>query len=100
MKTKAIFIASVVLTGCQVPPNDTSQPRQHAQSLSSAGQGEAGKYTDGRETGTRWLDDESIAQQDLWNFIGDELKMEVPENTRIREQKTALLKKIRAISTM
>ncbi len=86
MKTKAIFIASVVLTGCQVPPNDTSQPRQHAQSLSSAGQSEAGKYTDGREAGARWLDDDSIAQRDLWNFIGDELKMEVPENTRIREQ--------------
>ncbi|NPE61166.1 murein transglycosylase D [Dickeya dadantii] len=92
MKAKAIFIASVVLTGCQVPPNDTSQPRQHAQSLSSAGQSEAGKYTDSRETGTRWLDDESIAQRDLWNFIGDELKMEVPENIRIREQKQRYLK--------
>ncbi|MGM3175967.1 murein transglycosylase D [Dickeya lacustris] len=91
MKTKAIIVASVLLSGCQVT-NDTSQSKQHAQSLSSAGQGEAGKYTNGRETGARWLDDESIAQRDLWNFIGDELKMEVPENSRIREQKQRYLK--------
>lgn len=87
-----MFIASVLLVGCQVPPNDTSQPKQHAQSLSSASQSEAGKYADGRETSARWLDDDSLAQRDLWNFISDELKMEVPENARIREQKKRYLK--------
>nr|NMN90752.1 membrane-bound lytic murein transglycosylase D [Brenneria salicis ATCC 15712 = DSM 30166]RBP57732.1 membrane-bound lytic murein transglycosylase D [Brenneria salicis ATCC 15712 = DSM 30166] len=87
-----MFIASVLLVGCQVPPNDASQPKQHAQSLSSAGQSEAGKYADGRETSARWMDDDSLAQRDLWNFISDELKMEVPENARIREQKTRFLK--------
>ncbi|OAT19155.1 membrane-bound lytic murein transglycosylase D [Buttiauxella gaviniae ATCC 51604] len=30
--------------------------------------------------------------QNLWNFIGDELKMGVPENIRIREQKQKYLK--------
>ncbi|MCS3603943.1 membrane-bound lytic murein transglycosylase D [Buttiauxella sp. BIGb0471] len=30
--------------------------------------------------------------QNLWNFIGDELKMGIPENTRIREQKQKYLK--------
>ncbi|ACS86619.1 murein transglycosylase D [Musicola paradisiaca] len=92
MKTKATLIASVLLTGCQVSPYDTSQPRQHAQSLSSAGQSEARMYTNGRETDARWLDDNSLAQRDLWNFIGDELKMEVPDNARIREQKARYLK--------
>ncbi|AIA72163.1 membrane-bound lytic murein transglycosylase D precursor [Pectobacterium atrosepticum SCRI1043] len=92
MKAKAIIIASVLLVGCQVSPHDTSQPKQHAQSLSSASQSEAGKYTDGRETSARWLDDDSIAQRDLWNFIGDELKMGIPDNARIREQKTRYLK--------
>ncbi|WP_225085502.1 murein transglycosylase D [Pectobacterium colocasium] len=92
MKAKAIIIASVLLAGCQVSPHDTSQPKQHAQSLSSASQSEAGKYTDGREASARWLDDDSLAQRDLWNFIGDELKMEVPDNARIREQKTRYLK--------
>ncbi|MBN3114532.1 murein transglycosylase D [Pectobacterium brasiliense] len=92
MKAKAILIASVLLAGCQVSPHDTSQPKQHAQSLSSASQSEAGKYTDGREASARWLDDDSLAQRDLWNFIGDELKMEVPENARIREQKMRYLK--------
>jgi len=55
-------------------------PEQHAQSLSSASQSEAGEYTDGgRLTSSRWLDnDDSIAQKNLWNFIGDELKMKVP----------------------
>ncbi|MEQ9888737.1 murein transglycosylase D [Pectobacterium zantedeschiae] len=92
MKAKAMIIASVLLAGCQVSPHDTSQPKQHAQSLSSASQSEAGKYTDGREASARWLDDDSLAQRDLWNFIGDELKMEVPDNARIREQKTRYLK--------
>ncbi|KFC85057.1 membrane-bound lytic murein transglycosylase D [Ewingella americana ATCC 33852] len=36
--------------------------------------------------------DDSIAQKNLWNFIGDELKMKVPENARIREQKVKYLK--------
>lgn len=70
-------------------------PEQHAQSLSSAGQGEAGEYTGaGRETTARWLgSDNDIAQQeDLWNFISDELKMEIPDNTRIRDQKKRYLK--------
>ncbi|ATA22891.1 murein transglycosylase D [Brenneria goodwinii] len=92
MKARAIILASVLLAGCQVPPYDTSQPKQHAQSLSSASQSEAVKYAEGRETSARWLDDDSIAQQDLWNFIGDELKMEVPDNARIREQKMRYLK--------
>lgn len=92
MKAKAIIIASVLLAGCQGVYQDTSQPKQHAQSLSSAGQGEAGKYTGSRETSARWLDDDGLAQRDLWNFISDELKMEVPDNVRIREQKTRYLK--------
>lgn len=92
MKAQAIIIASVLLAGCQGVYQDTSQPKQHAQSLSSAGQGEAGKYTGSRETSARWLDDNGLAQRDLWNFISDELKMEVPDNVRVREQKTRYLK--------
>uniref|UniRef100_A0A6V7KNP8 LysM domain-containing protein n=1 Tax=Bracon brevicornis TaxID=1563983 RepID=A0A6V7KNP8_9HYME len=92
MKAHAIIIASVLLAGCQGVYQDTSQPKQHGQSLSSAGQGEAGKYTGSRDTSARWLDNNSLAQRDLWNFIRDELKMEVPDNVRIREQKTRYLK--------
>ncbi len=45
-------------------------------------------------------DGTSIApDQDLWAFIGDELKMGIPENSRIREQKQKYLRN-RAISTM
>jgi membrane-bound lytic murein transglycosylase D len=66
--------------------------------LSSAGQeSEAGEpYTaNGRASSARWLDNNSgsnIAQQNLWGFISDELKMEVPENSRIRDQKRKYLK--------
>ncbi|WP_411705388.1 murein transglycosylase D [Edaphovirga cremea] len=93
MKAKAIILASVLLVGCQASRQDAQVPEQHAQSLSSAGQGEAGEYTgDGRETSARWLTDKNgLAQQDLWNFISDELKMEVPDNPRIREQKRKYL---------
>jgi membrane-bound lytic murein transglycosylase D len=95
MKAKAIILASVLLVGCQSSRQDAPAPVQHAQSLSSAGQeSEAGKYTEnGRASSARWLDNNSgAAQQDLWNFISDELKMEVPENSRIREQKRKYLK--------
>ncbi|WP_261232546.1 murein transglycosylase D [Serratia entomophila] len=95
MKAKAIFLASVLLVGCQSSRQDAPAPEQHAQSLSSAGQeSEAGEYTaNGRASSARWLDNNSpAAQQDLWNFISDELKMGVPENSRIRDQKRKYLK--------
>ncbi len=81
MKAKAIFLASVLLVGCQSSVQDAPAPEQHAQSLSSAGQdGEAGEYTANGRASRRWLDNNSpAAQQDLWNFISDELKMEVPK---------------------
>ncbi|WP_394521086.1 murein transglycosylase D [Pantoea sp. SGAir0184] len=93
MKAKAILLASVLLVGCQASRNDASIPVQHAQSLSSAGQGENGKYGD-RLLSPRWQDDgTSLAEDtDLWNHISDELKMGIPENPRIREQKTKYLK--------
>ncbi|ECL0600720.1 murein transglycosylase D [Salmonella enterica] len=89
MKAKAILLASVLLVGCQTSQN-TGNVQQHAQSLSAAGQGEAGKFT----SQARWMDDgTSIApDQDLWAFIGDELKMGIPENNRIREQKQKYLR--------
>jgi membrane-bound lytic murein transglycosylase D len=91
MKAKAILFATVLLVGCQASRHDANV-QQHAQSLSAAGQGEAGKYT-GRATSARWMDDGTFLAQDqnLWNFISDELKMGIPENTRIREQKQKYL---------
>ncbi|MDA3132325.1 murein transglycosylase D [Atlantibacter subterraneus] len=88
MKAKAILLASVLLVGCQASKHDATV-QQHAQSLSAAGQGEAGKFT----SSGRWMDDgTSFAEdQDLWTFIGDELKMGIPENSRIRDQKQKYL---------
>ncbi|POZ14941.1 murein transglycosylase D [Lelliottia aquatilis] len=88
MKAKAILLASVLLVGCQSSQN-TGNVQQHAQSLSAAGQGEAGKFT----SQARWMDDgTSFAQdQDLWASISDELKMGIPENNRIRDQKQKYL---------
>ncbi|MEN4910801.1 murein transglycosylase D [Erwinia amylovora] len=90
MKAKAIILASVLLAGCQASGHDANIPEQHAQSLSSAS--ENGQYTDNMLS-PRWQDDgTSLAQdKDLWNFISDELKMKVPDNYRIREQKQKYL---------
>lgn len=89
MKAQAILLASVLLVGCQASNHD-GNVQQHAQSLSAASQGEAGTFT----SQARWMDDgTSLAQdQDLWAFIGDELKMGIPENDRIREQKQKYLR--------
>ncbi|WLI78643.1 murein transglycosylase D [Kosakonia sp. H02] len=89
MKAKAILFASVLLVGCQASNHDGTV-QQHAQSLSAAGQGEAGKFT----SQARWMDDGTLAAQsnsDLWTSISDELKMGIPENSRIREQKLKYL---------
>ncbi|WP_270222314.1 murein transglycosylase D [Kosakonia cowanii] len=89
MKAKAILLASVLLVGCQASQRDGSV-QQHAQSLSAAGQGEAGKFT----SQARWMDDGTLADQtdsNLWTSISDELKMGIPENSRIREQKLKYL---------
>ncbi|MRS16976.1 murein transglycosylase D [Enterobacteriaceae bacterium RIT691] len=88
MKARAILLASVLLVGCQA--NQGGNVQQHAQSLSAASQGEAGKFA----SSARWMDDgTSFAQdQDLWASIGDELKMGIPENNRIREQKQKYLR--------
>ncbi|AUX92486.1 murein transglycosylase D [Mixta gaviniae] len=95
MKTRAIILlASVLLMmGCQASRHDATIPEQHAQSLSSAGQSENGKFTD-RMLSPRWQDDGTALtqDQDLWNYIRDGLKMEVPENPRIREQKQKYLR--------
>jgi len=94
MKAKAIILASVLLVGCQASKQDVKVPEQHAQSLSSASLSEAGEYTDGsREASAQWLkSDNTAAQANLWNFISNELKMKVPENSRIREQKIKYLR--------
>ena len=94
MKTRAIiFLASVLLSGCQASQHNADIPEQHAQSLSSAGQDENEKFTD-RMLSPRWQDDGTALtqDQDLWNYIRDGLKMEVPENPRIREQKQKYLR--------
>ena len=90
MKAKAILLASVLLIGCQAQQRD-GNVQQHAQSLSAAGQGEAGKLA---SRNGFWMDNSSTLadDQNLWAFIGDELKMGIPENARIREQKQKYLK--------
>lgn len=61
--------------------------------MSSVCQGEAGKYTDDRAGTARWHDiNNSLPQGDLWNFIGDELKMQIPDNARVLEQQKRYLK--------
>ncbi|MBJ3816226.1 murein transglycosylase D [Shimwellia pseudoproteus] len=89
MKAKAILLASVLLAGCQSSHHDGTV-QQHAQSLSAASQSEAA----GRATSARWLDDGTNFAQDhnLWASISDELKMGIPENDRIREQKQRYLR--------
>lgn len=93
MKAKAIFLASVLLFTSQVSRTEAHEPEQHAQSLSSASQGKNGDYTE-RMLSPHWQDDgTSVAQNsNLWNTISDKLKMKVPNNPRIREQKLKYLK--------
>ncbi|WP_370546348.1 murein transglycosylase D [Edwardsiella tarda] len=91
MKARAIIFASVLLAGCH--GGSQSQPEQHAQSLSSVSRSEAGQPSAARATSARWGDTSStIAQDDLWGFISDDMKMKVPDNYRVREQRNKYLR--------
>lgn len=89
MKAKAILLVSVLLVGCEASKQDANAHRT-TQSLSAAGQGEARQFI----VQARWVDDgTSFAQdQNLWATISDELKMGIPANNRIHEQKQKYLR--------
>ncbi|MDE9556939.1 murein transglycosylase D [Xenorhabdus bovienii] len=89
MKTKAILFASVLLAGCQSGLQLKTPSQQNTQKMSSTNQ-----QTDGiaepKDT-ANWKESPTT-QQDLWGHIRDELKMEIPDNNRVREQQNYYLK--------
>ncbi|WP_416777726.1 murein transglycosylase D [Xenorhabdus budapestensis] len=89
MKTKAILFASVLLAGCQSGLQPKSPSQQHVQKMSSTNQKVAG-IAEPDDT-ANWKVSPT-AQQDLWGHIRDELKMEIPDNNRVREQQNYYLK--------
>ncbi|EKT53504.1 murein transglycosylase D [Providencia sneebia] len=76
MKTIATLIAIVLLVGCQASPQKTQQSKSSAnhsiENVASHNQAAS------RQT--------SSIDNDLWGYISDELKMNIPDNPMIREQ--------------
>ncbi|WP_445496962.1 murein transglycosylase D [Photorhabdus sp. SF281] len=94
MKTKAILFASVLLVGCQSGPDWSTTAGQRAQNSSSTSL-KTGKIaaTDGtNQFAAYWKDGDPSAQQELWRYIRDELRMQIPDNHRVREQRNYYLK--------
>ncbi|MDB6373017.1 murein transglycosylase D [Photorhabdus bodei] len=93
MKTKAILFASVLLVGCQSGPDWSTTAGQRAQNSSSASL-KTGKIAtdDTNQRAAYWGEDDSGAQRELWGYIRDELKMKIPDNYRVREQRNYYLK--------
>ncbi len=91
MKAKAIVVASVLLVGCHVSGHDTNAPKQHAQSLSTPGANDKHKN---HLLSSRWsgAKTSSTRGQNLWTHIRNGLKMKVPDNPLVREQKQNYLK--------
>ncbi|MEQ1974823.1 murein transglycosylase D [Xenorhabdus sp. SGI240] len=89
MKTKTILFTSVLLAGCQSSLQTEAPSQQQAQKMSSTNQ---------KANGIAESDDPAnwkvspTAQQDLWGHIRDELKMEIPDNSRVSEQQSYYLK--------
>lgn len=70
MKTKAILFASVLLAGCQMSPNkQTPNPSSANQDIET----------------TAW-ESTYLMENDLWGYISNELKMDIPDNARIANQ--------------
>ncbi len=68
-------------------------PVQKVQSSSSE-KGTASKNTENfRKNSSSWLtEQENFTHQNLWALIGDELRMQIPENPRIHQQKKNVLR--------
>ncbi|MFS1539164.1 MAG: hypothetical protein ACL7BU_11375 [Candidatus Phlomobacter fragariae] len=70
MKTKAMLFASVLLIGCQMTPNkQTPDPSSANQDIET----------------TAW-ESTYLIENDLWSYISNELKMDIPDNARIANQ--------------
>ncbi|ERT13730.1 murein transglycosylase D [Photorhabdus temperata] len=93
MKTKAILFASVLLVGCQSGPDWSMTAGQRAQNSSSTSL-KTGKIAaaDGANQFAAWKDGDPSTQQELWRYIRDELRMQIPDNYRVREQRNYYLK--------
>ncbi|EKT54363.1 murein transglycosylase D [Providencia burhodogranariea] len=76
MKTIATIIAIVLLAGCQASPQKTKQNRSSANHTIET-------IAPHNQAASRQI---SKADNDLWGYISDELKMEIPDNAIIREQ--------------
>ncbi len=94
MKTKAILFASVLLVGCQSGPDWSTTAGQRAQNSSSTSlkTGKIAATNDTDQLAAYWGEDGSGAQRELWGYIRDELKMKIPDNYRVREQRNYYLK--------
>ncbi|KPD03532.1 murein transglycosylase D [Moellerella wisconsensis] len=90
MKTKAILFAIVLLAGCQSP---SKHNKQNVSSASHAIETVAShNQAASRQT--------PLLENDLWGYISDELKMNVPKNERIQEQANNFLSKKDQLQTM
>ncbi|MBS9437777.1 murein transglycosylase D [Photorhabdus noenieputensis] len=94
MKTKAILFASVLLVGCQSGPDWSKTAGQRAQNSSSTNlkTGKMAATDDTDPLAAYWGEGDSGAQRELWGYIRDELKMKIPDNYRVREQRNYYLK--------
>jgi len=93
MKTKAMFLASVLLVGCQASKFNQQVSIQHAQSLSSVSiKNKAKKYIYSNLESSESWNKNSLLQNNLWDFISKELKIKVQDNALIREQRQKYLK--------
>ncbi|MEK9498721.1 murein transglycosylase D [Photorhabdus sp. P32] len=94
MKTKAILFASVLLVGCQSGPDWSTTAGQRVQNSSSTSlkTGKIAATDDSNQFAAYWGEGDSGAQRELWGYIRDELKMKIPDNYRVREQRNYYLK--------
>ena len=90
MKIKATLLAAaILLAGCQTVPQKTAQDPHYP-----SGNG----FTDCPQMNAAKASSVS-PEDDIWGYIRDEMKMNIPDNDRIRAEELSYLAK-RAISTM
>ncbi|MHA7000900.1 LysM peptidoglycan-binding domain-containing protein [Aeromonas schubertii] len=101
MKVRTALLAALFLSGCQNLSNQDDRALTAIEPIKSP---QVSKKTHKRYASGVWLNDdqlESVAgSDDLWVRISEDMQLEVPDNDRVRRQRTSILRNERHMATI
>jgi membrane-bound lytic murein transglycosylase D len=89
MKARAILLASMLLAGCHSTQYDGKSFQNKNQQLSSPSELDASNAYSSLD----WLISSDGQYQDLWTYVSNGMSINVPQNSRVKEERTRYTKR-------